>query len=198
MTERRTADEDGLPRNNPLVEKGGYIFAATPLPLGGNWSQSISHNVAVHKGTGQAIPLCGNEECMVSRLRHWYRDCPRGGKRANGAHAFVTEDVDHDFVFAVYFQTAAIDTGDNDNFQAACLLAGGKPEIIEDISTNQVLPTGGDTHMGVCTVGGAPQRVNINGFKNSVAATPSPTPPPPPPPAEVTDGPPSAVGGVGG
>ncbi|KAK3248259.1 hypothetical protein CYMTET_42270 [Cymbomonas tetramitiformis] len=69
---------------------------------GGNWSQSLSNKVAFHKGTGVTIPLCGNNTCVASRLRHWHRDCPRGGKQVNdagavGAHAFVTEDVENDF-----------------------------------------------------------------------------------------------------
>ncbi|KAK3241420.1 hypothetical protein CYMTET_48807 [Cymbomonas tetramitiformis] len=145
-------------------------LATQPLPLGGNWSQ-ISKKVAFHKGNGQTIPLCGNEECMVSRLRHWHRDCPRGGKRANGAHVFVTEDVEHDF-FAVHFA--------NQQSTPATPRRGHR-----GVRMQYCQPV--DTHMGVCTVGGAAQRINLNGFKveSSVTATPAP--------AAVTTGPPSVL-----
>ncbi|KAK3242242.1 hypothetical protein CYMTET_48060 [Cymbomonas tetramitiformis] len=65
-------------------------------------STGVSTKVALQKVTGQTIPLCGNTTCTESRLRHWHRDCPRGGTRSNGAgeggaHAFAAEDVENDF-----------------------------------------------------------------------------------------------------
>ncbi|KAK3285258.1 hypothetical protein CYMTET_7128 [Cymbomonas tetramitiformis] len=131
-------------------------------------------------------------------------------KRANGAHAFVAEDVAHDF-FAVHFQTAIaveawaaytdFSTGDKEKFQALCLLGGGKPGIIEDFSASSSSTVGSvpaedikermqycqpvDTQMGMCTVGGAAQHININGFKVKSSVTATPPPPPPLPPVAV-------------
>ncbi|KAK3251236.1 hypothetical protein CYMTET_39423 [Cymbomonas tetramitiformis] len=65
-------------------------FAASPLPKGGNWSQSISKKAAFHRDTGATVPYCQNQ------------------------HA-----IDHD---------------DAEEFDALCMLAGGKPDIFADLS----------------------------------------------------------------
>ncbi|KAK3276740.1 hypothetical protein CYMTET_15214 [Cymbomonas tetramitiformis] len=178
------------------------LFAALPLPTEGNWSQGTSKKVAFHKGTGQTIPLCGNATCMESRLRHWHRNCPRGGGPRAGAHSFSPEHAEGDF-FAVQFQHA-IDTGDNDRFQALCLLAGGKPELFDDFSTcsfdvdDAVLDEveeymqycqPADTHMGVCSVGGDAVNVHINSFQTVDGSKI----PPPVQPAVTATGSPSVV-----
>ncbi|KAK3237041.1 hypothetical protein CYMTET_52856 [Cymbomonas tetramitiformis] len=63
--------------------KKAHKVAVAPLKEGGNWSQTVSDKVGFHKGSGQTIPFCQNHDCMCDRARHWHRDCPNGGKRAN-------------------------------------------------------------------------------------------------------------------
>ncbi|KAK3246406.1 hypothetical protein CYMTET_44056, partial [Cymbomonas tetramitiformis] len=165
-------------------QSAGYDLIETILDL---TKQGISANKATfHKGKWQTILFCVNEVCKASKLGHWHRDCPRGGVRVNGtggggAHAFTTTDeFEHD-AYAVNSQHA-IDTGDGERFGALCLLAGGKPELIDEISVcsfgisdsredddvseymQYCQPM--DAHMGVYTVGGAGD-INFNHFRQA-------------------------------
>ncbi|KAK3272926.1 hypothetical protein CYMTET_18805 [Cymbomonas tetramitiformis] len=63
-----------------------------------------------------------------------YRDCPNGGKGGVSAHSFFGEDVENS-VFAARFQRA-IDNNNSDEFDALCILAGGKPGIVTDVSAS--------------------------------------------------------------
>ncbi|KAK3286956.1 hypothetical protein CYMTET_5513 [Cymbomonas tetramitiformis] len=106
-------------------------FAASPLPKGGNWSQSISKKVAFHRDTGATVPYCQNQVCAKGRARHWHRDCPNGGRTGLSAYAFAEEAGNS--VLAARFQHA-IDHDDAEEFDALCMLAGGKPDIFADLS----------------------------------------------------------------
>ncbi|KAK3268368.1 hypothetical protein CYMTET_23124 [Cymbomonas tetramitiformis] len=139
------------------------------------------HLLALRKET---IPLCQHSTCAAEQARHWHRDCPRGGPRAEKtaarAHSFAIQDVEGDF-YAAAFQHA-IDSNDTERFDALCYLAGGKPVMLEDLSAASFCvgdaveehaigeylqccqPT--DTRFGVCGVGGT---VNINTFKYPVS-----------------------------
>ncbi|KAK3236578.1 hypothetical protein CYMTET_53292 [Cymbomonas tetramitiformis] len=81
------------------------------------------------------MPFCENPTCMKERARHWHRDCPNGGRqgtRQDSLHYFSSDDMEND-VYAMTFQ-AAIDNNNSDKFDALCVLAGGKPDIVTDIS----------------------------------------------------------------
>ncbi|KAK3271058.1 hypothetical protein CYMTET_20571 [Cymbomonas tetramitiformis] len=106
-------------------------FAASPLPKGGNWSQSVSRKVAFHRESGATIPYCQNQVCAKGKARHWHRDCPNGGRAGLSAFAFAEEA--ENSVLAAKFQHA-IDHGDPVEFDALCMLAGGKPEVFTDLS----------------------------------------------------------------
>ncbi|KAK3268649.1 hypothetical protein CYMTET_22857 [Cymbomonas tetramitiformis] len=106
-------------------------FAASPLPKGGNWSQSISKKVAFHRDTGATVPYCQNQVCAKGKARHWHRDCPNGGRTGLSAYAFAEEA--ENSVLAAKFQHA-IDHDDAEEFDALCMLAGGKPDIFADLS----------------------------------------------------------------
>ncbi|KAK3236124.1 hypothetical protein CYMTET_53730 [Cymbomonas tetramitiformis] len=106
-------------------------FAASPLPKGGNWSQTVSKKVAFHRDTGATIPYCQNQVCAEGKTRHWHRDCPNGGRTGLSAYAFAEEA--ESSVLAAKFQHA-IDRDDAVEFDALCVLAGGKPEIFTDLS----------------------------------------------------------------
>ncbi|KAK3245997.1 hypothetical protein CYMTET_44449 [Cymbomonas tetramitiformis] len=162
--------------------------------------ESNSKLVAFHRGTGQTIPLCQHSTCTTAQARHWHRDCPHGGPRAEktavGAHSFAVQDVEGDF-YAAAFQHA-IDKNDTDRFDALCFLAGGKPVMLEDLSaasfcvgdtveTHAIDEYLGccqpaDTRFGVCAVGGA---MHINNFqvRDKIPDNALDVPPPPAPPA---------------
>ncbi|KAK3244200.1 hypothetical protein CYMTET_46179 [Cymbomonas tetramitiformis] len=106
-------------------------FAASPLPKGGNWSQSISKKVAFHRDTGATVPYCQNQVCAKGKARHWHRDCPNGGRTGLSAYAFAEEA--ENSVLPAKFQHA-IDHDDAEEFDALCMLAGGKPDIFADLS----------------------------------------------------------------
>ncbi|KAK3246403.1 hypothetical protein CYMTET_44059 [Cymbomonas tetramitiformis] len=107
-------------------------LAAEPLAKGGNWSQSISKKVAFHRDTGATNPYCQNTTCAKGIARHWHRDCPNGGKNGISAYAFAEEA--ENSVLAAKFKHA-IEHDDAEEFDALCMLAGGKPDIFDDIST---------------------------------------------------------------
>ncbi|KAK3241314.1 hypothetical protein CYMTET_48907 [Cymbomonas tetramitiformis] len=96
-----------------------------------NWSQSISKKVAFHHDTGATVPYCQNQVCAKGKARHWHRDCPNGGRTGLSAYAFAEEA--ENSVLAVKFQHA-IDHDDAEEFDALCMLAGGKPDIFADLS----------------------------------------------------------------
>ncbi|KAK3263441.1 hypothetical protein CYMTET_27751 [Cymbomonas tetramitiformis] len=106
-------------------------FAASPLPKGGNWSQSISKKVAFHRDTGATVPYCQNQVCAKGKARHWHRDCPNGGRTGLSAYDFAEEA--ENSVLAAKFQHA-IDHDNAEEFDALCMLAGGKPDIFADLS----------------------------------------------------------------
>ncbi|KAK3263736.1 hypothetical protein CYMTET_27469 [Cymbomonas tetramitiformis] len=106
-------------------------FATTPLPKGGYWSQSVSKKVAFHRDTGATVPYCQNQVCAKGKARHWHRDCPNGGRTGLSAYAFAEEA--ENSVLAAKFQHA-IDRDDAEEFDALCMLAGGKPDIFADLS----------------------------------------------------------------
>ncbi|KAK3248471.1 hypothetical protein CYMTET_42069 [Cymbomonas tetramitiformis] len=106
------ADKPNL--QNPRAMK--TRFAAQPFPKEGNWSQSNSEKMAFHKGSGQTIPFCGNHECMRDRAR------------VTGTATIRTRGY-----LASKFQRA-IENDDAEKFDALCVLTGGKPEMIFDIS----------------------------------------------------------------
>ncbi|KAK3239854.1 hypothetical protein CYMTET_50250 [Cymbomonas tetramitiformis] len=131
-----TAESEPSPRGfTPRADKPDRRvktrFAASPLPKGGNWSQSVSRKVAFHRDSGAAIPYCQNQVCAKGKARHWHRDCPNGGRTGLSAFAFAEEA--ENSVLAAKFQHA-IDNGDPVEFDALCMLAGGKPEVFTDLS----------------------------------------------------------------
>ncbi|KAK3272079.1 hypothetical protein CYMTET_19601 [Cymbomonas tetramitiformis] len=92
-------------------------FAASPLPKGGNWSQTVSEKVAFHRDTGATIPYCQNQVCAKGKARHWHRDCPNGGRTGLSAYAFAEEA--ENSVLAAKFQHT-IDHDDPVKFDALC------------------------------------------------------------------------------
>ncbi|KAK3272851.1 hypothetical protein CYMTET_18883 [Cymbomonas tetramitiformis] len=148
----------------------------------------------------EAIPLCQHSTCTSAQARHWHRDCPHGGPRAEktaaGAHSFAVQEVEGDF-YAAAFQHA-IDNNDTDRFDALCFLAGGKPVMLEDLSAasfcvDDTVETHAideyleccqpaDTRFGVCAVGGA---MHVNNFQvhDKIPGDALDVPPPPAPPA---------------
>ncbi|KAK3259268.1 hypothetical protein CYMTET_31727 [Cymbomonas tetramitiformis] len=137
--------------------------------------------VAFHKGSGNFIPFCGNETCKKGDARHWRRDCPNGGKHGDGGHfgSFSVDDVENDLL-AEQFQVV-MDENDDARFDALCLLAGGKPEMLDGVSAysfgvvpeqvpsalQEFLPyCQSITHMGAFTVGGV-----AGGLPSSFAST---------------------------
>ncbi|KAK3261189.1 hypothetical protein CYMTET_29890 [Cymbomonas tetramitiformis] len=134
------ADSDGSPPADrgytPRAAKAGrqmkIRFAAKPLNKGGNWSQGVSKKVVFHRDTGATIPYCRNGDvCAKGRARHWHCDCPNGGRNGISAYAFAEEA--ETSVLAARFQHA-IGHDDAEEFDALCVLAGGKPDIVADIS----------------------------------------------------------------
>ncbi|KAK3283979.1 hypothetical protein CYMTET_8348 [Cymbomonas tetramitiformis] len=175
----------------------GVRFAAGDLPTGGNWPQSqVRKRVAFHKGSGDFIPFCQNSACKKDEARHWHRDCPNGGKHGAGGgfHSFSLGDIENDLL-AEQFQTA-MDEHDGERFDALCLLAGGKPEMLDGVSAcsfgiepeqeygalQEFLPyCQPATHMGGFTVGGVG-----SGISAAACTHVREDAPPAPPPATIT------------
>ncbi|KAK3263709.1 hypothetical protein CYMTET_27503, partial [Cymbomonas tetramitiformis] len=167
-------------------------FAASPLQPG-NYSTTNS-KTAFHRGTGRTIPLCGHSECHKGGARHWHRDCPLGGPRAEaGAHSLSVEAVEAEYLASAF--QSAIDKHDTEKFNALCFLAGGKPEIIDDSSAasfvvsdteqdsaieeyTQYCQQTEDAHFAGFGVGAAAE-VHLNTVKTNDAAATAPPPPPP-------------------
>ncbi|KAK3270506.1 hypothetical protein CYMTET_21099 [Cymbomonas tetramitiformis] len=133
------ADSDGSPPANrgytPRAAKAGrqmmFRFAAKPLNKEENWSQGVSKKVAFHRDTGATIPYCQNGVCAKGKARHWHRNCPNGGMNGISAYAFA-EEAESYTVLAARFQHT-IDHDDTEEFDALCVLAGGKPDIVADM-----------------------------------------------------------------
>ncbi|KAK3241854.1 hypothetical protein CYMTET_48419 [Cymbomonas tetramitiformis] len=123
----------GPPHQDPLRDHAP--------PQGGNWSQSISKKVAFHRDTGATVPYCQNQVCAKGKARHWHRDCPNGGRTGLSAYAFAEEA--ENSVLAARFQHA-IGHDDAVEFDALCMLAGGKPDIFADISACSFCEEGGE------------------------------------------------------
>ncbi|KAK3240871.1 hypothetical protein CYMTET_49323 [Cymbomonas tetramitiformis] len=172
-------------RGPPLTRPG-----SAPLPTGGNISQKVfTKKVAFDKRNASFVPFCKHSACEKSNAKHWHRDCPHGGPRAESGQNFcdpisahaLSEPVEHDFL-AMTFQ-AAFDTNDTEKFDALCVrIADGQSEIFEELSAGCFTVTAPDLlseytdarpagiHLGGFTVGGAP-------------------PPQPPPPTAAVDDP---------
>ncbi|KAK3249460.1 hypothetical protein CYMTET_41117 [Cymbomonas tetramitiformis] len=158
-------------------------FAASPLPKGGNWSQSVSRKVAFHRDTGATIPYCQNHVCAKGKARHWHRDCPNGGRTGLSAYAFAEEA--ENSVLAARFQHA-IDHGDPVEFDALCMLAGGKPQVFTDLSACSFCEEDGEVLVSAVTefsemartAGASP--FNINTFTADLPVVSEPTAPSPP------------------
>eukprot|EP00854_Cymbomonas_tetramitiformis_P017710 gene17710-21099_t len=84
-----------------------FRFAAKPLDKTASYSQSLSKDVAFHQESATFVPKCKHSICLQSNAKHWYRDCPHGGPRAEqmGAHSFVTNEIDSN-ILAAQFQQA--------------------------------------------------------------------------------------------
>ncbi|KAK3238843.1 hypothetical protein CYMTET_51183 [Cymbomonas tetramitiformis] len=107
-----TAESEPSPRGfTPRADKPDRRiktrFAASPLHKGGNWSQSVSKKVAFHRDTGATVPT--------------------------GLSAYAFAEEAENSVLAAKFQHA-IDRDDSVEFDALCMLAGGKPEVFTDLS----------------------------------------------------------------
>ncbi|KAK3279243.1 hypothetical protein CYMTET_12863 [Cymbomonas tetramitiformis] len=117
------ADSDGSPPADrgftPRAVKAGRQmknrFAAKPLTVGGNGSQSTSKKVDFHRDTG--------------------------GRRGISAYSFTDEA--ENSVLAAWFQHA-IDHDNAEEFDAPCALAGGKPDTVADISACSFCEEDGD------------------------------------------------------
>ncbi|KAK3250132.1 hypothetical protein CYMTET_40476 [Cymbomonas tetramitiformis] len=139
----------------------GVRFAAGDFPTGGNWPQSQARKrVAFHKGSGDFIPFCQNS-------------------------TFSLGDIENDLL-AEQFQTA-MDEHDGERFDALCLLAGGKPEMLDGVSAcafgleperengalQDFLPyCQPATHMGGFTVGGVAEGISAAACTHVVEYTP--------------------------
>ncbi|KAK3253492.1 hypothetical protein CYMTET_37260 [Cymbomonas tetramitiformis] len=143
-------------------------------------------------GSGDFIPFCQNSTCKKDEARH----CPNGGRHGAGGsfHSFSLGDVENDLL-AEQFQTA-MDEHDGARFDAPCLLAGGKPEMLDGVSACAfgLEPERDDgalrdflpycqpvTHMGGFTVGGIE-----SGISAAACTHVREDPPPAPPPAAIT------------
>ncbi|KAK3250441.1 hypothetical protein CYMTET_40171 [Cymbomonas tetramitiformis] len=153
-------------------------FAASPLPKGGNWSQSVSRKVAFHRDSGATIPYCQNQVCAKGKARHWHRDCPNGGRTGLSAYAFAEEA--ENSVLAAKFQHA-IDHGDPVEFDALCMLAGGKPEVFTDLSACSFCEEDGEVLVSAVTEFSEMARTtgastfNINTFTADLPVVSEPT-----------------------
>ncbi|KAK3284649.1 hypothetical protein CYMTET_7712 [Cymbomonas tetramitiformis] len=153
-------------------------FAASPLPKGGNWSQSVSKKVAFHRDTGATIPYCQNQVYAKGKARHWHRDCPNGGRTGLSAYAFAEEA--ENSVLAAKFQHA-IDHGDPVEFDALCMLAGGKPEVFTDLSACSFCEEDGEVLVSAVTEFSEMARTagastfNINTFTADLPVVSEPT-----------------------
>ncbi|KAK3264501.1 hypothetical protein CYMTET_26764 [Cymbomonas tetramitiformis] len=179
-----TAESEPSPRGfTPRADKPNRRvktrFAASPLPKGGNWSQSVSRKVAFHRDSGATIPYCQNQVCAKKgRARHWHRDCPNGGRTGLSAYAFAEEA--ENSVLAARFQHA-IDNGDPVEFDALCMLAGGKPEIFTDLSACSFCEEDGEALVSAVTEFSEMARTagasafNINTFTADLPVVSEPT-----------------------
>ncbi|KAK3242959.1 hypothetical protein CYMTET_47387 [Cymbomonas tetramitiformis] len=156
-------------------------FATTPLPKGGNWSQSVSKKVAFHRDTGATVPYCQNQVCAKGKARHWHRDCPNGGRTGLSAYAFAEEA--ENSVLAAKFQHA-IDHDDAEEFDALCMLAGGN--IFADLSACSFCEEDGEALVSAVTefselarTAGA-STFNVNTFTADMPAVSEPVEHPPP------------------
>ncbi|KAK3251307.1 hypothetical protein CYMTET_39326 [Cymbomonas tetramitiformis] len=127
-----------------------FRFAVSDLPTGGSWLQGLSKKIAFDKSKAEFVP--GDSVSM---------------------NAFATADYELDYL-ATNFQDA-LDTGDNDKFTALCVLAGGRPELIDEISAaaftteddsapldeySACIPPSG-VHLGGFSVGGAETQKHV-------------------------------------
>ncbi|KAK3281761.1 hypothetical protein CYMTET_10471 [Cymbomonas tetramitiformis] len=148
--------------------------------------------VAFHKGSGDFVPFCGNSTCKKDDARHWHRDCPNGGKHGAGgsSHSFSLGDIENELL-AEQFQ-AAMDEHGGERFEALCLLARGKPEMLDGVSAcafgleperqngalQDFLPYCQPvTHMGGFTVGGVASGISAAACTH-VREDARPAPPP--------------------
>ncbi|KAK3250152.1 hypothetical protein CYMTET_40461 [Cymbomonas tetramitiformis] len=113
-----------------------FRFAAKPLDKTASYSQSLSKDVAFHQESATFVPKCKHSICLQSNAKHWYRDCPHGGPRAEqmGAHSFVTNEIDSNILAAQFQQ--ALDNNDSERFDALCVLARGRPDTFNDVSAH--------------------------------------------------------------
>ncbi|KAK3251597.1 hypothetical protein CYMTET_39064 [Cymbomonas tetramitiformis] len=156
----------------------------------------VRKRVAFHKGSGDFIPFCQNSTCKKDEARHWHRDCPNGGKHGAGGgfHNFSLGNIENDLL-AEQFQTA-MGEHDGERFDALCLLAGGKPEMLDGVSAcafgldperedgalQDFLPyCQPATHMGGFTVGGVAE-----GISAAACTHVREDAPPAPPPTAIT------------
>ncbi|KAK3232827.1 hypothetical protein CYMTET_56851 [Cymbomonas tetramitiformis] len=130
----------GPPHQDPLRD-----HARSPR---GEIGQSVSKKVAFHRDTGATVPYCRNQVCAKGKARHWYRDRPNGGRTGLSAYAFAEEA--ENSVLAVKFQHA-IDHEDAEEFDALCMLAGGKPDIFVDLSACSFCEEGGEALVSAVT-----------------------------------------------
>ncbi|KAK3232929.1 hypothetical protein CYMTET_56746 [Cymbomonas tetramitiformis] len=111
-------------------------FAAKDLPAGDNWSQTarMQKRVTFHKGSGALIHLCANVGCRKHDVRHWHRECPNGAKGATSDHFgnLSLDDIENDLL-AEKCQVAVEEKNDV-RCDALCMLAGGKPKMVDDVS----------------------------------------------------------------
>ncbi|KAK3269757.1 hypothetical protein CYMTET_21814 [Cymbomonas tetramitiformis] len=160
-----------------------YLLAQlllNPCSVGrtGRRASPSSKKVAFHRDTGHAMPYCQNAACAKQRARHWHRDCcPNGGKGGVPAHSFSNEGIENS-VFTARFQRA-IDNHDAEEFDALCVLAGGKPDIVSYISAcsfcegeGECLVTAAVDEFTVMAQEATEDRIHINIFTASA-------PPPP-------------------
>ncbi|KAK3263814.1 hypothetical protein CYMTET_27402 [Cymbomonas tetramitiformis] len=93
-------------------------FATKPLAVGGNWSQGTSKKLTV---TPVRPFRAARIRCAQGKARHWYRDCPHGGRSGISAYSFTSEEAENS-VLAARFQYV-IDHDNAEEFDApsACL-----------------------------------------------------------------------------
>ncbi|KAK3268873.1 hypothetical protein CYMTET_22649 [Cymbomonas tetramitiformis] len=87
-------------------------------------------------GCTNSIASTGTSCALVS-ARHWYRDCPNGGKAVNtrkfGSHGFNVSDFENDHYDAERLQ-CAMENDDSERFDALSFLAGCEPEMCDELS----------------------------------------------------------------
>ncbi|KAK3270134.1 hypothetical protein CYMTET_21457 [Cymbomonas tetramitiformis] len=171
VTDGDTSQLSDLTAIIAILDVKRQLKVLTDKVNGRGFTPRADKNKIGNGGGGSGVRFAAEFGMQEGReMRHWHRDCPNGGKHGAGGsfHSFSLGDIENDLL-AEQFQTA-MDEHDGERFEALCLLAGGKPEMLDGVSA--------------CAFGLEPEREH-EGISSAVCTHAREDAPPAPPPAAI-------------